>query len=129
MRKMTLLNHKQRNWFFLIFLFLISSTSSILFAQVTGITSEEDITTNPKVRDSVVTATVPDIILPSAPILISPNNNSLLNDGTPTFIWQESSDNVGVTYYQMYLDEILLFDNISITSNSNSNYEDRKSVV
>jgi len=76
----------------------------------------------PKDRGSVITATVPDRMAPSAPILIAPENNSLLRDSTPSFVWQASSDNVGITGYRMFVDGKLLFDNIPTSPTNNSNY-------
>lgn len=104
-------------------LFIVSFVTNIAFAQVGGISPGEDLLTNPKIRNPIVTATVPDNIPPSAPILISPEDESLLNDGTPTFVWQQSTDNVGVAYYQMYLDGSILFDNIPTVNTSNTFYD------
>lgn len=76
----------------------------------------------PKVRSSIITATVPDIIPPSVPILIAPEDNSLLKNPKPGFVWQASSDNVGVTGYRLFWDGNLLFDNISTTPVNNNDY-------
>jgi hypothetical protein len=72
---------------------------------------------------TTVTASVPDIVPPSVPFLIAPEDESLLNTGTPTFIWQESTDNVGVSHYQLWLDGNLHFDNIPTTNTSNAFYD------
>ncbi len=93
-----------------------------IYAQEGGVATGETLATNPKIREITVTATVPDIIAPSTPILISPPNTSLINDSTPTFIWQRSSDNVGVDHYQLFLDGNLLYDNIPTSSTNNSEY-------
>ncbi len=111
---------------FLLLSVLISRTSFLntpqTFAQVGGVAPGETLETNPKIRNAIVTATVPDIIPPSAPILISPEDDTLLNDATPTFIWQGSTDNVGISYYQVYLDGSILYNNIPTSSTSNSYY-------
>ncbi|MBU0974962.1 carboxypeptidase regulatory-like domain-containing protein [Patescibacteria group bacterium] len=103
------------------FFFLLSSLflyTSQAFAQAGGVASGEILSTNPKIRDAIITATVPDIVPPSAPILISPGNGALLNDATPTFIWQESTDNVGISYYQLYLDGAILYNTLVYDSGS-----------
>ena len=73
-------------------------------------------------RETTVTATVPDIIDPSTVILIDPTDEELLNDATPTFIWQQASDNVGVSHYQLWIDGSIYFDLIPITNTSNGSY-------
>lgn len=108
---------------FFLLLFCFLSINNTIFAQENGIGPGEINSTNPKIRNKVVTATVPDIWAPSAPILISPEDESLLKDGTPTFIWQQSSDNVGVHHYVLYLDNVIYFDQISTSQNSNDDYD------
>lgn len=76
----------------------------------------------PKTRSSTITATVPDIVPPSAPILIAPENDSLLRDSKPSFVWLKSTDNVGVTGYRLFMDGVLLFDNIPTSAISNSSF-------
>jgi len=71
---------------------------------------------------STVTATMPDVQDPSIPILISPENEAIINTETPEFIWQESTDNVAISYYQLHLDGSLLFDNIPLVDTDNSEY-------
>lgn len=93
---------------FLSFLIFLTAQS---FAQVDPISGENEIT-----------ATVPDHVAPSTPILISPENNALLNDATPTFVWQGSTDNVGVSHYSMSLDGSILFNNIPTSGSSQSGY-------
>lgn len=73
-------------------------------------------------QGSVVSATVPDIVAPSSVVLIAPPDETLTNDATPTFVWQQATDNVGVTYYQFWLDGSLLFDNIPTSSTTNGQY-------
>lgn len=92
------------------------------FAQEGGIGPGEDFGTNPKDRENTVTATVPDIIAPSIPILVSPTNNSSVNTAKPPFVWQGSTDNVGVDHYVLYLDGSIYIDDIPITATDTSSY-------
>ncbi len=94
----------------------------VVYSQSGGIAPGEDLRTNPKIRNTVVSATVPDIIPPSAPFLISPEDEALLNDATPSFIWQESTDNVGVAYYELYIDGTLEVGNIPLVDTTTSQY-------
>ncbi|MCA9369051.1 hypothetical protein KC721_02030 [Candidatus Woesebacteria bacterium] len=93
-----------------------------VIGQSGGVAPGETLSTNPKSREQTVTAIVPDIIPPSTPILISPEDESVLTTSTPTFEWQASTDNVGVDHYQLWIDDSLLFDNIPTTAVSNGNY-------
>lgn len=110
--------------FTLIILFFSSfqSFSSIIYGQSGGVGPGETISTNPKTRDNTVSATVPDIISPTAPFLISPEDEALINDATPNFIWQESSDNVGVDHYELYIDGTLAYGSIPTTATTTSEY-------
>ena len=63
-----------------------------------------------------VTAGVPDIIKPSAPILISPDNHGQINIAFPDFIWIGSTDNVEVAYYRLWVDGSIMFDLIDPSS-------------
>lgn len=106
-------------------LILLSSlfiNTSQIFSQAGGVAPGETVTTNPKTRNAIVTATVPDIVQPSAPILISPEDGALLNDATPTFVWQGSTDNVGISHYQIYIDGAILYNNIPTSNTSNASY-------
>lgn len=58
-------------------------------------------------EEVAVSASVPDTIEPSTPILIAPADGSTLTDSTPTFIWTASTDNLGVTSYTFYLDGVV----------------------
>lgn len=71
---------------------------------------------------TTVTASVPDNTGPTTPILISPTNGSRTTDGTPSFIWQRSTDTNGIGYYQLRLDGSTLFNNIPTTATNNANY-------
>ena len=73
--------------------------------------------------DVSVSATIPDIVPPSAPILIYPEDESLINNNKPSFKWYEATDNVAVSHYALYVDGNLLFDNIPLGSVENSGYK------
>ncbi len=73
-------------------------------------------------ESTTVTALVPDNIAPSTPILISPTNGSILNDDTPTFVWQASTDNVAMASYTLTVDGSVLFSSIPVTSTTNGQY-------
>lgn len=121
MRK--ILTHNLNKFVLLIFFIAIHQIfTPIVFSQAGGVADGETGTTNPKTRDNTVTATVPDIVNPSVPILIDPEDEELLNDATPAFIWQESTDNVGVNYYELYIDGSLLYGSIPITDTTNGEY-------
>lgn len=104
------------------FILVFQWFSQLTHAQSGGIAPGETGATNPKHRETIVSATVPDFISPSAPFLISPEDESLLNDATPTFVWQQSTDNVGISYYQLYLDGALLHNNIPTSNTTNAAY-------
>jgi hypothetical protein len=106
----------------IVFIALHQFLTPFVFSQSGGIGPGEDASTNPKIRDNIVTASVPDVIPPSAPILISPPDESILNDATPSFVWQQSTDNIGVDHYELYIDGLLAYGSIPITSTSNSEY-------
>jgi hypothetical protein len=67
-----------------------------------------------------VSATMPDIVPPSVPILISPENTELISTDQPQFVWQESTDNVAMSHYQLTIDGELALDNIALYTNSGS---------
>lgn len=75
------------------------------------------------VEPIVVSATIPDHEPPSTPILISPPDGALLSTGTPTFEWYESTDNVGVAFYQIWLDGQQVWNNVPTDSTETSNYQ------
>lgn len=107
---------------FILFIAFFQTFSLKIYGQAGGIGPGEDAATNPKTRDSTVTATVPDVMPPSAPFLISPEDEAIINDSTPSFIWQESTDNVGVDYYELYINGLLVYGPIPTSSTSNSEY-------
>ncbi len=106
------------------FLLIIFSSSFILqvFAQVGGVADGETYATNPKTRETTVTATVPDNAPPTTPILIAPENNSKLTINKPTFIWEASTDANGIDRYEMSLDGSTYFYNIPTNDTENDDY-------
>ncbi len=81
-------------------------------------------TTNSLVQadDVVVSAVVPDTQAPSVPVLINPADNAVLNYNTPSFQWYESSDNVAMSHYALYLNGGVFYNNIPLTSTENAYY-------
>lgn len=75
----------------------------------------------PKERSATVTATVPDIIPPTAPVLIAPENGSA-HTQTPSFSWQASTDEIGVVGYDMYLDGEVWLSDLGVDSESTASY-------
>ncbi len=71
---------------------------------------------------STVSAFVPDNIAPSTPILIAPADGSTVNTATPTFVWQESTDNVAMDSYTLTVDGDVLFENIPLVSTNHADY-------
>lgn len=101
---------------------VVGACVSSATAQESGVGPGESLTTNPKQRQTTITATVPDRIDPSTPILIAPENNSLLQDPTPSLVWQIATDNVGIASYSLYLDGAVLFSGIPTTATETSSY-------
>lgn len=97
--------------FLLIFL-LFFVFRNLVFAQVVP----------PVDRDVRVTATVPDIIPPSTPILINPEDGANLDNAYPVFQWYESTDNQAMSHYQFILDGRLWFNKIPLTDFANDQY-------
>lgn len=96
-------NHLILNLFFAVVIFF--ATNSLVWA-----------------NDVTVTAVVPDTQAPSVPILIAPSDNALLSDNTPSFQWYESSDNVAMSHYAIYLNGSVFYNNIPLTATENSYY-------
>lgn len=71
-------------------------------------------TENPIDHSASVSATMPDIVSPSTPILIAPEDGAIVGTNKPEFVWQESTDNVAMSHYQLYLDGELAIDNIEL---------------
>lgn len=64
-------------------------------------------------KEVQVSATMPDIVPPSVPVLIAPADGSLVNTNRPQFVWHESTDNVLMSHYQLYLNGELVLDNLA----------------
>jgi hypothetical protein len=69
-----------------------------------------------------VTASVKDHTVPSSVILIAPANASQVVTKKPTFVWYGATDDIGVSYYQVFIDGVVFLNTIPITSTSNSSY-------
>jgi len=104
-----------------VLLSLVVSYPSTVMANFWGVEGDETLTTNPKERPVEVTATVPDSLPPTTPILIAPENNSLLNINQPVFSWYGCLSNK-VSHYQIWLDGVLWFNNLPLVSHSTSQY-------
>ena len=104
--------------------YIASSTPFLQIAQAqeSGVAPGETGSTNPKDRSAKVTATVADRIPPSIPILVSPENNSLLSQNIFAFIWKESTDDYGIQKYQLFLDGSVWMDNAGPGTESTSDY-------
>lgn len=73
-------------------------------------------------KQTTVTASVPDVSPPTIPILISPENNSFTTLSTPSFIWKASTSSATLSHYQLYVDDIIKYDLIPLTSITNTQY-------
>ena len=69
-----------------------------------------------------VTLSVVDNTDPTTPILVSPTDNAYVTTGTPTFIWEESTDDRGISKYQLYLNGDLVYDNLPTGDTETSEY-------
>jgi hypothetical protein len=69
-----------------------------------------------------VTASIPDLVAPSVPILIAPVDGAVLSDSTPLFQWYEATDNLSLSHYLFYLDGNSSYGNIPLTATENSQY-------
>lgn len=116
-------HHLHLKIFCLVFTFLfVFHTTIRADISDTGIAPNETAQTNPKLRNVSLTGSVGDHIPPTAPILISPADNSFVTTTTPTFIWKPSTDDVAIAKYQLFLDGNLLFDNIPTGSTTTADY-------
>ena len=82
--------------------------------------------TDPQSATASATATIPsttpttsDTTAPTAPILVSPPDATVLGDDTPEFVWRQSSDtNSNTIYYTFYLNEVATYIGIADTGSS-----------
>ncbi len=84
--------------------------TTLFFATIPRVKAQ----TNPIEHTASVSATMPDIIPPSTPILIAPEDGTIVGTNKPEFVWQKSTDNVSMSHYQLYLDGELAIDNINL---------------
>lgn len=91
-------------------------------ASAQGILPGETVSTNPKTRSTTVTASVKDSTNPSVPILVSPENGSLLSSNLVTFIWKESTDDAGIAKYQLIVDGSVWLDNLGPGAETDTDY-------
>lgn len=112
-------------WYWLVFLVawlaILICFPGLTLAQQPGIEPGET-QSQPKTRSTQVTASVPDIVPPSAPILISPADGRLLTTNVPDFVFTGSQDNVGVDHYEFWLDGVLLFSAVATVNQTTSTY-------
>lgn len=72
--------------------------------------------------DVTISARVPDTQAPSVPILIAPADGALLSNNTPSFQWYESTDNVSMSHYALYLNGSIVYNDIPLVATENSYY-------
>jgi len=77
---------------------------------------------DPKTENTTVTATVIDNAPPTTPILISPSNISFVTTSLVTFVWTGSTDENGISHYEISLDGGDYLDNITPNTHSNDDY-------
>lgn len=88
-------------------------------AQTPTLSPELFPTPPPRSNDTQVSAVMPDIVPPSAPILISPTDGEMVTTARPEFVWRESTDNVAVSHYYLTIDGSLTIDDISTPGSYN----------
>lgn len=110
-KKNLIKNNSFLRYFFFVFVLLFLPLS-LVFAQ----------SLPPTDADIKVTAKIPDIIPPSTPILIIPEDQANLDNAYPVFQWHESTDNMEMSYYQFILDGKVWFDKIPLTDFANDDY-------
>ncbi len=98
------------------------STVSLVHAQSSGLLDGETGQTNPKSRPVNMSLTISDTEAPTTPVLIAPSNGATLTTTTPSFVWEESTDNFSMSYYKLTLDGSVLFDSIPLTDTTNGSY-------
>lgn len=91
-------------------------------AHAQGVLPGETVSTNPKTRTTTVTASVKDSTNPTVPVLVSPENGSLLSTNLVTFIWKESTDDAGIAKYQLIVDGSVWLDNVGPGAETETDY-------
>ena len=95
--------------FFLALLVITGSLLNTARAQ----SSEAYPTPPPSEKEVFLSAVMPDIVPPTAPILIAPEDNELVSTNRPQFVWLESTDNVAMSHYKLTIDGELILDNLA----------------
>lgn len=75
-----------------------------------------------KAATNLVTATVPDYEPPAAVALIAPEDEAGLTTSSVTFQWYGTTDERGMSYYQLIIDNLNYFGDLPLTSYSTSEY-------
>ncbi|HNV45236.1 MAG TPA: hypothetical protein PKG78_02255 [Candidatus Woesebacteria bacterium] len=108
---------------FLLVLWCLVLSLGAVFAQSVPAVFAQSTPAIPDVNGEIkVTARMPDIVAPSTPILINPEDGANLDNAHPVFQWYESTDNQAMYYYQFILDGHVWFDNIPLTDFANDDY-------
>jgi hypothetical protein len=108
---------------FLLVLWCLVLSLGAVFAQSVPAVFAQSTPAIPDVNGEIkVTARMPDIVAPSTPILINPEDGANLDNAYPVFQWYESTDNQAMYYYQFILDGHVWFDNIPLTDFANDDY-------
>ncbi len=97
--------------------FVFATSLIIFFSALPAIFLVSAQSTGPITHSATVSATMPDIVPPTAPVLIAPEDGAILDTNRPQFVWKESTDNVKMSHYQLYLNGELLLDNLETTGN------------
>lgn len=77
-------------------------------------------------QSATINATIPDTPSnndpPGVVILITPQNNAIVNTNKPTLTWKRAEDPTGIKKYTLSLDGSVLFDDIPTSATENSEY-------
>ncbi len=104
-------------------LFFAFGAVSLLRAQEGGVAEGETVGTNPKPRELSVTAAVPVLNPPPAPILVSPANNSILTSGVVTFVWKAVTGNLApLDRYELIINGVQRYSGIPLVNHSTDDY-------
>ncbi len=105
--------------FLLLFLCSVGFFSAVFAQSIATVFAQSILDANNEIK---VTARMPDIVDPSTPILINPEDGTNLDNAYPVFQWYESTDNQGMYYYQFILDGQVWFDNMPLVDFANDDY-------